>query len=84
MSQCGPIWPASTNATPVAFGRPSDTNFMPHCDMLIRYEMSQCHTFQLRKNVFSYEMCDIVTPAPHPEPAEGPCHPERPPITMSP
>ena len=62
------------------FGRPPDTNFMPHCDMLIRYEMSQCHTFQLRKNVFSYEMCDIVTSVPppqyHPEPAEGPCHPE--------
>ena len=32
--------------------------------MQIRYEMSQCHTFQLRKNVFSYEKCDIVTSVP--------------------
>ena len=46
------------------FGPPPDTNFMPHCDMQIRYEMSQCHSFQLRKNVFSYEKCDIVTSRP--------------------
>ena len=73
MSHCGTMI-RYENATVWHFGRPPDTNFMPHCDMQIRYEMSQCHTFQLRKNVFSYEMCDIVTSQPPITPNFPPIH----------